>query len=434
MKKIVIFLVCICITTVMSAKELLFSTAYDLAIKNSNQLHSKEYSHYADKELINQEKSGLYPQINLSAYYKKTNYYSNPSDKLTKQGLFNYTVSLKQTIYNANNYSRIDLQKLRSKYSKVELELQKQYLAKDIFKAYLDVLKSKSKIASLQAYLKYQDSKLKALQKQYNMKLVNQMDLLEMKVQYNSSLIDLNKEKRLFDVYNLRLKYFIESDKYKIPTINIDKNISLILTQMKNAVSKDIDSLEVKKVEVASKLSYKMVENAYDAYMPTVSFDASYSKYKTDTPTIEAPYNHIESAMININIPIFNGGYTSSRVQVAKLKYNAAQEDILSTKKKINVAYHEDLINFNTALNSVFLYKKAYKSAKLFVEASNQGYLKGLKSIVDLNNAKAKMYNIKYKYIDNLYTMIDAYIAILIETNKLKDIKFLDQLIKGNFK
>ena len=414
----------------VGAKELLFSTAYDLAVKNSNEIHSSTYTHLSDKETINQEKAALYPQLDLSAYYKKTEYVTNPDNIIIRQGLLNYTLSLNQSIYNADTYSRIAMQRLRSKYSWTKVELQKQQLAQDVFKTYLNILRTKNKIEALKSYLKYQHSKLEALQKQFNMQLANKMDLLEMRVQYDSSKIDLSKEMRLLDVYKLQLKHYIGDESYTIPIIAVEKNLSPALAFMRDTISDKTSSLEIRESAIAVDLSNKMVTNAFDGHLPSVSFNASYARYNTDTPTTEAPYNNVKSAMININIPLYKGGYTSSKVQAAKLRYHAAIEDMIATKKRVDVTYKEDLTNFNAALDSVYMYKEAYTSAKLFVEAITQGYKKGLKSIVDLNDAQAKMYDIKFKYIDNLYTMINAYVGLLVDTNKFENIKYLDQLLE----
>ena len=418
--------------TTLSAKELLFSTAYNLALENSNQLQSVKYMHLSDKEDIKQEKAALYPQLDLSGYYKKTRYVANPTDRKTKQGLLNYTLSLKQSLYNSDIYSRIDMQKLRSKYSLTKVKYQSQQLAQDVFKAYLNILRTQNKIAALESYLAYQKSKLNVLQKKYAMKLANKMDLLQIKVDYDSSKIDLNKEKRLLEVYKVQLEHYTGKNNYTIPIVDIQNDISPVLAMMRDTIKEKADSLEIKQSKIQLELADKTIKNAFAGHLPTVNFSASYAKYFTDTPTVDAPYNNVASAMININIPLFKGGYTSSKVESAKLKYHAAMEELYATKKNIDVRYKEDLTNFNAALDSVYMYKEAYASAKLFAEAISEGYKKGLKSIVDVNDAQAKMYNIKYKYIDNLYTMVNAYVGLLVDTNDFDNVRFLDQLLKEN--
>jgi len=181
------------------AEPLIFSSAYELALQNSNGIKAAVYSSQADEEKITQEQSSLYPQVDLSGYYNKSEYKSNSSgtntqSRTTRQGLFNYTATVQQSIYNASTYSRIDTQRARSKYSDVGVRLQKEELAREVFSAYLNLLKSKNKIKLFESYLEFNQAKLKELTKKYELFLTSKMDLLEVQVDYNGAKIDLTRE------------------------------------------------------------------------------------------------------------------------------------------------------------------------------------------------------------------------------------------------
>ena len=415
---------------IVNAEVLVFSNAYELALENANDIKSSIYLSQSDKERINEEESQLYPQINLSAYYKKTEYVSNPENYKTRQGLMNYTFSVRQSVYNPEIYSRIDMQKSRSEYSKVRVELEKEELAQNLFNTYLDVLKSKNKIELLKSYLEYSKYRLQELTKKYEMSLSNKMDLLEMKVEYNSAQIDLDKEKKLINVYNLKLKQFIGDVEYELPTIDTGKPIGNMINLMKEKIISDKQSLKVIQAQVAVQIQNAEVENAADGHHPKLNLDATYAKYSTDDPTVEASYNNTKSIMLTLNIPIYSGGYVSSRVTSAELMRQAANEDLISIKKQVKVEYDEYLALFEASAESVSMYKEALDSAELYVEAITQGYDHGLKSITDLNDAKNKFYEVKYKYIENIYEMVNSYIGLLIVTNNVDDITILNELVE----
>lgn len=413
-----------------SAEVLVFSKAYELALENANDIKSSLYLSQSDKEKIKQEESQLYPQINLSAYYKKTEYVSNPENYKTKQGLMNYTLSVRQSVYNPEIYSKIDIQKSKSEYSQTRVELEKEELAQNLFNTYLDVLKSKNRIELLKSYLEYSKYRLQELTKKYEMRLSNKMDLLEMKVAYNSAQIDLNKEKKLINVYNLKLKQLIGDIEYELPIIDTDKSIKDMISLMKEKIISDKKSLKVKQAQVAVQIQNAEVENAIDGHRPKLNLDATYAKYSTDDPTVEAPYNNTKSIMLTLNIPIYSGGYISSRVTSAELMRQATNEDLISVKKQVKVEYDEYSALFEASSESVSMYKEALDSAELYVEAISQGYDHGLKSITDLNDAKNKFYEVKYKYIENIYEMVNSYIGLLIITNNVDDITLLDNLVE----
>lgn len=419
--------------SLLNAEVLNFSRAYELALENANTIRSSVYVSQSDKEKINQEESQLYPQINLSASYKKSEYIANPTKNVTRQGLITYSLTGRQALYNPEIYTRIDMQESRSKYSQTKVELQKEELAQNLFNAYLDVLKSRNKIKLLESYSQYSKSRLEELNKKYEMNLSNKMDLLQMRVEFDSTQIDLDKEKKLFGVYDLKLKQLIGNSEYELPKIESDKSILDTINLMREKVISDEklkESLRIKQAEVAVEVSKADVQNAKSGHLPKVNFDVAYSKYDTDTPTIDAPYDSIKYAMLSLSVPIYGGGYVSSKVDSARLMNMAANEDLQNTKKETKVMYDEYFALFEASTQSVSMYKDALVSAELYVEAIEQGYEHGLKSIIDLNEAKNKLYEVKYKYIENIYEMVNSYIGLLIVTNNFKDMGLLDKLVE----
>ena len=423
--------------TSLNADTLLFSKAYELALENAHSIKASIFKVEASKEKLKQEKARLYPQINLSAYYKKSQYNYNENYSANKdtidQGLMSYSLSVKQSIYNAEIYSKISLERSRSELYGVGVELEKEELAQTVFKVYLDLLKTHNKINLYSSYLKYTKLKLDELNKKYKMFMVNKMDLLEMRVEYKSAQIDLNKERKLLAVNKLKLKQLIGDNEYTLPSIKSDKKILNNIDSMKISVIDKSDfssNLQLLQAQLALKLSKKDIENAFDAHYPRLDLEASYAGYSTDDPTTDSLYKNTNSIMLVLNVPIYSGGRVSSKVKELKLTSSAANEELINTDKEIRVKYDEYLTLFEASAESVSMYKDALESSNLYVDSIEQGYQHGLKSIIDLNDAENKLYEVKYKYIDNIYDMVDSYISLLIVTNNFENIELLDKLLE----
>ena len=422
------------VTTYLNAEVLVFSKAYELALKNAHSIKALEYQTEISKERLTQEKSRLYPQINLSGYYKKSEYtYYESNRNSLKQGLFNYGVSLKQSIYNRETYSRINIERSRGKLFNTEVELEKEKLAQTVFTSYLDLLKSNNRIKLQKSYLQYSKSRLQELNKKYEMHLVSKMDLLEMKIEYKSANIDLMKEKKIFKVHELKLKQLIGDVEYKLPSINLDGNILYSLNEMKQSVQNIDDfssNLSLKKAKLELEVSDGEIDNAFSAHYPRLDLDGNMYLYDTDDVDIQAPYKETKSIMLTLNIPIYSGGLASARVREYEFKSNSINEEILEKAEMVQVQYDEYLTTFEASVESVSMYKDAYESALLYVDAIEQGYAHGLKSIIDVNDAKNKQYEVRYKYIENIYELVDSYIGLLIVTNNFENIQLLDKIVE----
>jgi outer membrane protein len=418
---------------------LTFSRAYEFALQNDHALKSASYQTESGKERVNQAQAQLYPQVNFSAYYSKAEYKYNPEygGKMVRQGLYSYGVSLQQTVYNPALFASIKAQKIQYSIYSTRLSLQKIELAQEVFQAYLELLKSYNKIELLESYSKLQESKLREASKRYHLNLVSKVDMLQTKVDFESTSIDLQREKKHFEVAEVKLKSLIGDVKYELPMIRITKSVLQSIKKMKefiDAKSENLkNNLEVKQAQLSEDLADKKLSEANAGHLPKVNLNANFVRYGTDTPTVDTSYEYTDKVMLTIDIPIFSGFETSSKIVEAELLKKSAREDFYSAKQKAVVDRDEALSRFNVALESLPMYQKAFASAELYVNAMDESFKHGLKSIVDVNDANSKLYEVKYKYIDNLNELVDSYINLLIVLNNFEGMKYLDDILKeGN--
>ena len=76
------------------------------------------------------------------------------------------------------------------------------------------------------------------------------------------------------------------------------------------------------------------------------------------------------------------------------------------------------------------MYKDALVSGETYLESVQLAYDKGLRSIVELYDAKNKLFEIKYDYIKSVHEMSNLFVAFLINTNNLGQLELIDYLVK----
>ncbi len=76
------------------------------------------------------------------------------------------------------------------------------------------------------------------------------------------------------------------------------------------------------------------------------------------------------------------------------------------------------------------VYNDALLSAKTYEESINLGYKNSLKSIIDVYEARNKIFKIEAEYIQNIQNFIDSYVGFLILTDNLDDLSLIDTIIK----
>ena len=413
------------------------SQAYELALKNANSIKSSTLQLDANKEGLNQWSSKYYPQVNAIIDYNDFDYTTNenasyqPGTKEDERSL-DYTLSLQQSLYNHETRTKLDLERKRVHLAEIKLERQKQELSQEVFQAYMTALNSQNRIDLLNSYLKYNEQKLESIQKRYKMTISSKMDLLEAKVEVSRSQIDLVKEKKLLKTYLLKLEQLTNLKNIQLPKIDFENfEISSIINEndlMQKEDSYLKNNLEYIQSYETIKLLNLEVTNAKSAHYPTLDFDARYTKFNSSSETTD--YENSMRWSFKLQIPLYSGGYVSSKVKTSKLNQKASYEDLEVVTKELTLKHDELLSSLNTSIQSVDVYKEALISSKSYLEFISQGYDNGLKSSIDLYDAQNKVFEIKYEYIKNIQEFMQVYVEYVILNNDIEKLSNIDNIIK----
>lgn len=412
------------------------SDAYKAAIENSTKISSSKYQFQSREEGLNSVYSQLYPQIDGSISYSRTDYERNEllnsRDPYVKEESTDFNISLNQIIYDPVLFSQIDVEESRVKLYSYDYEIAKQKLASETLDIYMSVLNSKNKISLLKASLDYVNQNLQMIEKKYSMNLVSKMDYLKVNVEFQKSKIALMQEEKNYDLMFIKLKDITKMDDIEIPDINLDSlsenfiNNILDVVNNNSNIDKNLDMLQS---QTAIEMSSYDVKSAKAEHLPSLGFNASYTEYVSDDSTSD--YENYGRAMIKLRIPIFEGGAISSKVRAKQLIKKAAQEDLKTTEDETIVMLDENVNNLKFQIDTIKMYKEALVSGQTYLDSIQLAYENGLKSIVELYDAKNKLFEIKYEYMKSIHEMANSYVKFLVLTNNLDNLDLIDNLVKN---
>lgn len=296
--------------------------------------------------------------------------------------------------------------------------------------AYLNVFKVQNSIRYLDSMQQYNQQNLKLLQRKHAMNLSSKVDYLEAQVEFNKSNLALNKEKQNYKVELFKLKQLIQADNIEIPLLNVE-NFSNNIKQFFEEIEYDPavlkQNLEIKQAQLGVELATLEVDNAFSAHYPKLTFDARYTQYVSDDTTTD--YENYSKIGVNLEIPLYQGGAVSSRVEEMKLKRLSANEQLYDALNELEVEFDELKLQINNSLISMKVYDEALISAKTYEDSVKVELEKGLKSIVDFYKAKNEVLKIELDFVDNIQLFIESYVKFLIVTNQLEKLSIIDKLL-----
>ncbi|HTH55643.1 MAG TPA: TolC family protein [Cyclobacteriaceae bacterium] len=380
-----------------------------------------------------------YPQINFNYNYLH-NFVLQPNYAAQIGGVFRFGVtnsSLAQFALTQNIFNR-DVALASKTATNVRLNAQqttssrKIDLAVSVTKAFYDVLATQQQIkVGLGDIIRLRQS-LKTAYDQYAGGLVDKID-------YKRATITLSNTQAVLKSNQEALKYKVEYLKSLMGyPIGGQLNISYDTSQMENEIQ--LDTLQT--VEYQDRIDYKLLSTQrklqeanlkYNqwSFLPTVSLSGSYNFYylgltqTSVTPSATNPngialtpsdrlgdvYKNsypYSLAMLNVTVPIFQGGKRISNIKQQKWTLQRLDWDIKNLKNAVNsqytqalAAYKANLITYQTLKQNVELAKEVFEVVQLQYKSGVKTYLEVITAETDLRTARINYFNALYAVLSS---------------------------------
>lgn len=412
------FLILVGNVYILSADSLRLSEAYTKALLNEGRVKGYGYRVEASKEVIIQGKSKLYPSVNASIKTGWRDYdprYANEAREETKS---DYSVNLAQALYHPEYISELEKSKLLYEVSELKYTKEKFLLGKEVAIAYFEVKRSQENVDLSISYVEANKVKYKQIERTLSFGLSSKVDLLEAKVNLDTARIDVIREKKHLEVSRISLSRIIGEDvtslsKSNVNPWNIENVFKYDYSYWKEHLSNNVDFLLSKEnVNIAKK---DLQTRKYGHY-PKVDVKLSY--IETDSTDLYS-YRSDARADLEINIPLFQGGYVESRIKEAKLLIQAANQEVGYNSRIKDLIFEEEWEKYSAAFESVKVLRESVESSELYMLYIEKSYAKGLKSLFDYYDAKAKLFQVKRDLVDAMFDIAIAYTGLLEVTGEL---------------
>lgn len=409
--KTVIFSLMVCNALLQSEEIMTLSKAYDLALHNEPKLKASSLKAEATGEYVVQNKSRLYPQLqgNLAwgRYEYEADYLRNP----VKESYASYSLSATQPLFHPELWRGIDEAKSKQKAAKYQFHSEAQQLGLELAKTYFNLIRTQQNVALLEAQKKYYQTKYQQLEAMLKIGLTNRIDLLEAKIRKDKATAEWLREQKVLHVASLRLEQLISTPVGQLPVFDFsDLDAERLFMERKIWEEKLQSNPRLISAMATNDMArHQLAMREYDHY-PKV--DLSLARKETYTKdTVSHKYDN--QAILQMSIPLYQGGYTQSKVRESLLMAQSAQKELEYTQLQTTLRFEELWADRELNTESLRLLRESEKSAELYLESVEKGHASGLKSLVDVLEAQSKLYEVKRDYVDAAYTLVENYLGLL---------------------
>ena len=404
---------------------LTLSEAYEKALSNEGRVQTYRYKLKASEEAENQAASRLYPAISASARSGGRRYAPRYVDEVRNELTSSFSATLVQPLYHPEYLSEWDSAEFRSQVDGLQYEKEKSALGREVAKAYFEVKRTQAGVALSRSYLQANEAKYEQIEKTFSFGMSSKVDLLEAKVNLDDARIQQLRDRKHLEVAHIYLARLINEEVTALPDEELD---ALEIESLGR------DGYEAWKTRVKNNIDLRLA--AYDKSIADLTLqDARYGHYpkvdvrlffsKTDSTDIYT-YRDDTRAEIEVNIPIFQGGYVQSRIKEAQWRCLAADQEIAQYRRIADLMFEETWEQFLASKEHATVLREAVESAELYMHSIEKSHQKGLKSLFDLYDAKTRLFKVRHNLLDTLYEVVIAYINLLDVTGELT----LDRIVQ----
>ena len=153
-----------------------------------------------------------------------------------------------------------------------------------------------------------------------------------------------------------------------------------------------------------------------DLWMPTVSALASIGGTPVRADQIESSWYGAAGA--NINIPVFNGFLFNARTQEAKLRAQAAQEQVRNLRDDIAKDVRASVLHAQAAFQRIGVTEQMLNQSNMALELAQARYKLGLSGIVELSQAQLGQTEAEIAYANARYAYQTALAEVRFQTGQ----------------
>ncbi len=397
---------------------------YGEARASDPQLAGAEATNLATSENVDQARSALLPQIGASLSYSQSHGSIGGAQfvpladgtetliNITRSSEnYNRTLSgdLNQSILDLSKWTALKSARATAKSGDATYEAAQQDLLIRVAGSYFNVLTAEDALRFAQANEQALNRQMEQAQQRFDVGLSAITDVNDAKAQHDTAVanvitaqntLDDNKEalRQLTNKEPGELKKLREKLPLDKPNPEDPERWVAIAIEQNPALSSYAYNLEAANANIQS---------ARSGHLPTINGQVLYSKSprwsdNSATSFSEASHTNNESwstsVGLTLNVPIFSGGYTQSRVRQSIYTRDAAQDQYELQKRLIERSTRNSYRAVFAGASQVEATRQAVVSAQSSLDATQAGYEVGTRTIVDVLISQQQLLSAQSSY------------------------------------
>jgi outer membrane protein len=406
---------------------------YRDALAYDAQFAAARAAYEAGKEKAVQGRAGLLPNVNLGA-----NVRYNSVDSSLPGGDADYdsnglTLTGVQPIFRKQNSVLYAQAKEQVKIAEMQLKVAEQELILRVAQAYFDVLESQDNIAFITSQKASITEQLAAAKRNFEVGTATITDTHEAQARFDLAVAQEIAEENSLNIRLRALEKLIGK-----PAGTLD---SLVDTTLLRAEAGTLDewaaraadgNLQAEIQRIAKTIADQEVERNRAGHYPTLDAVAGYTINNNQNFGTQQVDTRTASIGVELNLPIYQGGLTSSRVREAVANQEKARQDLEFATREAGLQARQAWLNVNSGVARVRALEQALISTQAQLDSTKLGLDVGVRTNLDVLDAEQQVLSARRDLAGARYAYLLSALSLKAAVGTLSpaDLAELDQHLK----
>ncbi|HMN43681.1 MAG TPA: TolC family outer membrane protein [Povalibacter sp.] len=427
---------------------------YQRAVQNDPQIREADANRLASRESKPQALAALLPQINASGSYEHSqsdgsSVFPNTNilgeveilnrDTETEIDTKAYQLQLRQTIFRWDQWQTLKRADAEVAQAEADYQAAQQDLIQRTAQRYFNVLAAQDTVDAAQATLEAFSRQLEQADKRFEVGLIAITDVQEARAAHDQAAAGVILAKRQLATA-LELLRELTGESFSSLSAPID-DMPLKSPDPENEETWVTTALEqnlrIISARLATDIAKQDVRVARSGHFPTIDLVAGRSgnditgdQTITNPPigpipetrqTYPADRDGVDDSIgVQVTLPIYSGGATSSRVRQRVYLHRAARERLERANRETERAARDAYLGVMSEMSRVKALKQALESSKTALQATEAGFEVGTRTTVDVLDARRRLFEAQTNYSRSRYDYIINVLNLQLATGTLK--------------
>ncbi len=394
--------------------------AYELALQNDPTYLSALHENEAGQQNLAMGRSRLLPNLSLDYQQNRnllninsTTGINTASQQMTYLGQVT-TLSMRQPLFNLADYAAYRQGEAQANYSSAQFSDHSQDLVLRVVQAYTDALYAGDQLSLVEAQLSAYQEQMHANEIRYRKGDGTITDLLETRSKYAQVQAQLIEAQNQVEAQKRTLSGIVGKEVASLSPL-ADKFTPLPL---KPAEFRDWQTIalahnaDISSKRYAVEASHREVQKDKAGHLPQLDLVASVSKNNQGSIYTFNQDMYVRSIGVEMNMPIYAGGYVTALSRQAAANFERAQSDLAEASNKVMVDLFKQYGLVLSSTSRIGALEKAVDAASLLVKATRKSIKGGERVNLDLLDAQAQYYEARRDLARARYDYLNSFLRL----------------------